>query len=69
MNHNSPAGRSGDDEWLTSGEAAETLSVSRRTVARWAKSGRLKSIRTLGGHHRFRRADIEAAVRAKGAGQ
>jgi excisionase family DNA binding protein len=32
--------------------------VSPKTVTRWAKAGKLNSIRTLGGHRRFREADI-----------
>lgn len=35
------------------------LSVSGRTVSRWADQGRLAHIVTLGGHRRFRRADVE----------
>jgi len=46
---------------LTPAEVARMFRVDARTVTRWAKSGRLMSTRTLGGHRRFRRADVEAA--------
>lgn len=34
------------------------FNVNPKTVARWASSGVLKSIRTPGGHRRFREADV-----------
>lgn len=34
-------------------EVAALFSVDSRTVTRWAAAGRLKSVRTLGGHHRY----------------
>lgn len=46
-------------QWITSGEAAALIGVSRDAVKRWAKAGRIASMRTPGGHHRFRRADVE----------
>jgi predicted site-specific integrase-resolvase len=33
-----------------------------KTVTRWAKEGKLASRRTLGGHRRYARADIESPV-------
>jgi excisionase family DNA binding protein len=36
------------------------LQVSPKTVTRWAKEGKLASRRTLGGHRRYARADIES---------
>lgn len=47
---------------LTPGEVAAMFSVNPKTVTRWAKSGKLPSIRTLGGHRRFKAADILAAL-------
>lgn len=38
---------------LTPGEVAELLRVDVKTVARWAKEGRLAAIRTPGGHRRY----------------
>jgi len=44
-------------------EVAAILHVNPKTVARWAKDGRLPHIRTLGGHRRYLRGPIEALVR------
>ncbi|CAN5631531.1 hypothetical protein BH24ACT26_BH24ACT26_03610 [soil metagenome] len=45
---------SSDDEvYITSGEVARILRVSPKTVARWAKEGKLPHLVTLGGHRRF----------------
>ena len=40
-------------KYLLSGQVADLLHVSPKTVARWAQDGKLPSIRTLGGHRRF----------------
>lgn len=39
--------------WLTTGEAAKLLGVTRRTVLRWLGRGYLESIRHPGDHGRF----------------
>jgi excisionase family DNA binding protein len=31
-------------------------------VTRWAKAGKLTSIRTLGGHRRYRKAEVDALL-------
>ena len=41
---------------LTPREVAELFGVDPKTVTRWAKAGKLTSIRTLGGHRRFRKS-------------
>jgi excisionase family DNA binding protein len=38
---------------LTPAEVAALFRVDPKTVTRWAKSGKLSSIRTLGGHRRY----------------
>jgi excisionase family DNA binding protein len=38
---------------LTPGEVAALFRVDPKTVTRWAKAGKLSSIRTLGGHRRY----------------
>lgn len=45
---------------LTPAQVAKMLRVNPKTVTRWAAAGKLASIRTPGGHRRFR----ESAVRA-----
>jgi excisionase family DNA binding protein len=47
---------------LTPGEVAALFRVDPKTVTRWAKAGKLSSIRTLGGHRRYRAAEIEALL-------
>ena len=47
---------------LTPREVAELFGVDPKTVTRWAKAGKLTSIRTLGGHRRYRAADVEALL-------
>jgi excisionase family DNA binding protein len=46
--------------YLLPSEVAEVLQVSPKTVTRWAKEGKLPSRRTLGGHRRYARTDIES---------
>ena len=46
--------------YLLPSEVAEVLQVSPKTVTRWVKEGKLASRRTLGGHRRYARADIES---------
>jgi excisionase family DNA binding protein len=43
---------------LTPSEVAALFRVDPKTVTRWAKSGKLTSIRTLGGHRRYRESEI-----------
>ena len=43
---------------LTVSEAAELLGVSTKTIRRWESEGRIKSIRTEGGHRRFTVSDL-----------
>jgi excisionase family DNA binding protein len=50
--------------WLRTSEAADRLHVSPKTVARWAKEGRLAHRRTLGGHRRFDPELLDALVAA-----
>ena len=38
--------------------------VNPKTVTRWARDGKLTSIRTLGGHRRYREAEIRARLTA-----
>ena len=36
--------------------------VDPKTVTRWAKAGKLTSIRTLGGHRRYRETEVRALL-------
>ena len=48
------------DGLLTPGEVAAMFRVDPKTVTRWAKAGKLKAIRTLGGHRRFRESEVRS---------
>ena len=47
---------------LTPAEVATMFRVDPKTVTRWAKSGKLTSIRTLGGHRRYRELEVRALL-------
>ncbi len=46
------------DKLLTPAEVAALFRVDPKTVTRWAKAGKLTSIRTLGGHRRYRESEV-----------
>jgi excisionase family DNA binding protein len=43
---------------LTPAEVAQLFRVDRKTVTRWANRGKLTSVRTLGGHRRYRESEV-----------
>ena len=43
---------------VTLGEAADALGVSASTLRRWTESGRIRAVRTPGGHRRFATAEV-----------
>ena len=47
---------------LTPAEVAKLFRVDPKTVTRWAKTGKLTAIRTLGGHRRYRRSEVESLL-------
>jgi len=52
-----------DVRMLRPAEAAEALGVSMSRLRRLAASGRLVTVRTLGGHRRYREDDVLALQR------
>jgi len=48
----------GRDRLLTPGEVAAMFRVDPKTVTRWAAAGRIGSLRTPGGHRRFRESEV-----------
>ena len=54
---------------LTPSEVAALFRVDPKTVTRWAKAGKLTSIRTLGGHRRYRESEVQALLESHIKGQ
>lgn len=50
------------DSLLTPAEVAALFRVNPKTVTRWARSGKITAIRTLGGHRRFRATEIQRCL-------
>jgi len=48
--------------WLTLSQAAQVLGVHATTLRRWTDEGRIRCLRTPGGHRRFRENDVRAFV-------
>ena len=49
-------------------EVAAMLHVDPKTVSRWAVSGKIRSIRTPGGHRQFLRSEIAGMIEGNGGG-
>jgi excisionase family DNA binding protein len=47
---------------LTPAEVASLFRVNPKTVTRWAKAGKLTSIRTLGGHRRYKESEVKSLL-------
>jgi excisionase family DNA binding protein len=52
------------EKLLTPAEVASLFRVDPKTVTRWAKAGKISSIRTLGGHRRYREAEVRQLLGA-----
>jgi excisionase family DNA binding protein len=48
------------EQLLTPSEVADLFRVDPKTVTRWANAGKLTSIRTMGGHRRYRAGEVAA---------
>lgn len=53
-------------ELLSPSEVAELFGVDPKTVTRWARTGKLSCIRTLGGHRRYRASEVHALLASPG---
>lgn len=62
MTRQPPAPPPQTDRLLTPGEVAVMFRVDPKTVTRWAAAGRIGSIRTPGGHRRFRESEVRALL-------
>lgn len=47
------------EQLLTMAEVAQILNVSQTTLRNWDKQGKLKALKTLGGHRRYPKSQIE----------
>ena len=47
---------------MTPAEVAALFRVDPKTVTRWADSGKLTAIRTLGGHRRYRQDEVQSLL-------
>ena len=54
---------SGQENLLTPAEVAALFRVDPKTVTRWAKAGKLTSIRTLGGHRRYKESEVKTLLK------
>ena len=54
---------SNQEKLLTPAEVASLFRVDPKTVTRWAKAGKLASIRTLGGHRRYKESEVKALLK------
>ncbi len=61
--------KSTEEELLTPSEVAKLFRVDPKTVTRWAKSGKLSSIRTLGGHRRYRATEVHELLEGQQRGE
>ena len=59
---NQPATQDGAEHLLAPGEVASLFRVDPNTVTRWASAGRIGSIRTPGGHRRFRESEVRSML-------
>lgn len=50
------------DRLLTPSEVATLFRVDPKTVTRWAASGKITSVRTPGGHRRYRESEVRAML-------
>jgi excisionase family DNA binding protein len=57
------------DRLLTPGEVAALFRVDPKTVTRWAAAGRSSSIRTPGGHRRFRESEVRALLEGEASAE
>ena len=55
---------SGQENLLTPAEVAALFRVDPKTVTRWAKAGKITSIRTLGGHRRYKESEVKALLKS-----
>ena len=56
----------GDGRFLRTREVALLFQVSERAVTDWARKGRIRSVRTPGGHRRYPASHVKTLLEASG---
>jgi len=51
---------------MTPHEVAVLFRVDSKTVTRWANAGKIRAVRTLGGHRRYREDEVRALLNGDG---
>jgi excisionase family DNA binding protein len=59
----------GDGRFLRTREVAILFQVSERAVTDWARKGRIRSVRTPGGHRRYPSRHVRSLLEASGQGE
>ena len=59
-----PLSATNQEKLLTPAEVASLFRVDPKTVTRWAKAGKLTSIKTLGGHRRYKESEVRALLKS-----
>ena len=59
-----PLSSTNEEMLLTPAEVASMFRVDPKTVTRWAKAGKLTSIKTLGGHRRYKESEVKALLKS-----
>ena len=54
------------EETLTVFTASKYCNVSSKTIINWVEAGHIKAYKTVGGHRRIQRADLETFMRNQG---
>jgi excisionase family DNA binding protein len=59
-----PLSATNQERLLTPAEVASLFRVDPKTVTRWAKAGKLTSIKTLGGHRRYKESEVRELLKS-----
>jgi len=63
LSNYSPLSAAIQEKLLTPAEVAAMFRVDPKTVTRWAKAGKLTSIKTLGGHRRYKESEVKELLK------
>jgi excisionase family DNA binding protein len=59
-----PLSATNQEKLLTPAVVASLFRVYPKTVTRWAKAGKLTSIKTLGGHRRYKESEVKELLKS-----